>query len=176
MEKDQSGIAQNAGLDHSPGQEPTTTAVEEYLNLAEGSRHLRSGETGKDGNNTALFKDVSVWGVDAGLTYQESVATAIAAPARLLYALLSQNKSTKKVVLHGIDGIVHEGEMLLALGRPGAGCTTLLKTLAGMTDSFHGWSGVIEYLGVPIDDIKKSYRGDVVYNAEGMFILLGCPE
>jgi ATP-binding cassette subfamily G (WHITE) protein 2 (PDR) len=171
MEKDQSGIVQNARLNHSLGQEPTTTAVEEYLNLAEGSRHLRSGETGKSENNVALFKDVSVWGVDAGLTYQESVATTITAPVRLLSALLSQKKSTKKVILHGIDGIVHEGEMLLVLGRPGAGCTTLLKTLAGMTDTFHGWSWVIKYLGVPISDIKKNYRGDVVYNAEGMFSL-----
>jgi ATP-binding cassette subfamily G (WHITE) protein 2 (PDR) len=56
---------------------------------------------------------------------------------------------------------------LLILGRPGSGCTTLLKTLAGMTESFHGWSGVISYLCVSINDIKKRYRGDVVYNAEG---------
>ena len=94
--------------------------------------------------------------------------------ARSFYSLLSQKKSTRKVILHGIDGIVQEGEMLLVLGRPGSGCTTLLKTLAGITESFHGWSGVVKYLGVTINEIKRSYRGDVVYNAEGMFSTRRC--
>ncbi|KAH9212020.1 P-loop containing nucleoside triphosphate hydrolase protein, partial [Leptodontidium sp. 2 PMI_412] len=53
------------------------------------------------------------------------------------------------------------------LGKPGSGCTTLLKTLAGMTESFHGWSGIIKYFGISVNDIKKRFRGDVVYNAEG---------
>jgi ATP-binding cassette subfamily G (WHITE) protein 2 (PDR) len=57
--------------------------------------------------------------------------------------------------------------MLLVLGRPGSGSTTLLKTLAGITESFHGWSGSVSYFGLLIDIIKKNFRGDVVYNAEG---------
>jgi ABC-type glutathione transport system ATPase component len=168
MEKDQDATAQDTGSGASPVQEPTSAAVEEYLRLAEGSRHLNSDGTGTNENNVALFKDVCVWGVEAGLTYQESIASAATAPARLLYSLLSQKKASRKVILDGIDGFVREGEMLLVLGRPGSGVTTLLKTLAGITESFHGWSGVIEYLGISILDIKKSYRGDVVYNAEGM--------
>lgn len=169
MEKDQAGIATNSSFDHSAGQEPTSTAVEEYLNLTEGSRHLGFGKDGVDENSVALFRDVKVWGVDAGLTYQETVASQVTFLARFFYSLLSHKKSTKKVILHGIDGIVREGEMLLLLSRPGSGCSTLLKTLAGMTESFHGWSGVINFFGISINAIKKSYRGDVVYNAEGSF-------
>jgi hypothetical protein len=167
MEKDHASIAPDKGLEHNPGQDPTSTAVEEYLNLVEGSQHLSAAENGDAENKAAVFKDVNVWGVDAGLTYQESIGSGITFPARFFYTLLSQKKSPRKVILHGVDGIVREGEMLLVLGRPGSGCTTLLKTLGGMTESFHGWSGIIGFLGVPINEIKKRYRGDVVYNAEG---------
>ena len=169
MEKDQAGIATNSSFDHSAGQEPTSTAVEEYLHLAQGSPHLGFGKDGVNGNSIALFKDVKVWGVDAGLTYQETVASQVTSLARFFYSLLSHKKSTKKVILHGINGIVREGEMLLVLNRPGGGSTTLLKTLAGMTESFHGWSGIINFFDIPINVIKKSYRGDVVYSAEGSF-------
>ena len=162
MEKEQDNVGPETTC---PTQEPTSIAVEEYLRLADRSSHLVS----RFKNNVALFQDVSVWGVDAGMTYQNTIASHLLSPARLVYALLSQKKSTRKVILHGINGIVREGEMLLLLGRPGSGCTTLLKTLAGLTESFHGWSGAIKYLGVTIDSIKKSYRGDIVYNAEGTF-------
>lgn len=169
MEKGHGGTAPDTGHDQRPGQEPTSIAVEEYLRLAEGGYHLSSIGIETNKNNVALFKGLNVWGVDAGLTYQETVVSHLFTLASFFYSLLSQKQDAKKVILHGINGIVQEGEMLLILSRPGGGCTTLLKTLAGITESFHGWSGVIKYLGVSINDIKKSYRGDVVYNAEGMF-------
>lgn len=73
------------------------------------------------------------------------------------------------MILHGIDGFVVEGEMLLALGRPGSGCTTLFKTLAGFTGTFHGCSGDVSYFGVDVEEAKMGFRGDLVYNAEGIF-------
>lgn len=39
-------------------------------------------------------------------------------------------------ILHGFDGLIRPGEMLLVLGRPGSGCSTLLKGLAGETQGF----------------------------------------
>lgn len=39
-------------------------------------------------------------------------------------------------ILQDFDGLVMPGEMLLVLGRPGSGCSTLLKTLAGDTHGF----------------------------------------
>lgn len=72
------------------------------------------------------------------------------------------------MILHGITGFVAEGEMLLALGRPGSGCTTLFKTLAGFTTTFRGWSGEVNYFGVSVEEFKKGFRGDLVYNSEGI--------
>lgn len=34
-------------------------------------------------------------------------------------------------ILEGLDGVLESGEMLVVLGPPGSGCTTLLKTIAG---------------------------------------------
>lgn len=41
----------------------------------------------------------------------------------------ARNKAPLKTILDGSFGCVKPGEMLLVLGRPGSGCTTLLKTL-----------------------------------------------
>ncbi|KAL7904164.1 Brefeldin A resistance protein [Trichoderma velutinum] len=75
-------------------------------------------------------------------------------------------RDSNNTILQGFNGIVKNGEMLLVLGRPGSGCTTLLKTLAGMTEDYTGWSGLIEFSGVPIETVRKRFRGAVTYNPE----------
>jgi ABC-type multidrug transport system ATPase subunit len=40
-------------------------------------------------------------------------------------------KKAEKVILNNFNGVVKTGEMLVVLGRPGSGCSTLLKTLTG---------------------------------------------
>jgi len=37
-------------------------------------------------------------------------------------------------ILHQLEGLVDAGEMCLVLGRPGSGCSTFLKTIAGYTE------------------------------------------
>ena len=37
----------------------------------------------------------------------------------------------EKTILNDFDGVLKSGEMLVVLGRPGSGCSTLLKTLMG---------------------------------------------
>jgi ATP-binding cassette subfamily G (WHITE) protein 2 (PDR) len=66
-----------------------------------------------------------------------------------------------------VHSVLRESEMLVVLGRPGAGCTTFLKSLAGETHGF--WiedEGCINYEGIPFKRMHKSFRGEVVYNAE----------
>lgn len=55
---------------------------------------------------------------------------------------------------------------LVVLGRPGAGCTSLLKVLANQRGEFHSVSGDVHYDSFSSEDIEKHYRGDVQY----------CPE
>ena len=54
----------------------------------------------------------------------------------------------------------------MVLGRPGSGCTTLLKTLANLREEYHAVEGNIYYDSILPEDLKKHLRGDVQY----------CPE
>eukprot|EP01127_Copromyxa_protea_P001020 TRINITY_DN10948_c0_g1_i1.p1 TRINITY_DN10948_c0_g1~~TRINITY_DN10948_c0_g1_i1.p1 ORF type:complete len:108 (-),score=21.41 TRINITY_DN10948_c0_g1_i1:220-543(-) len=58
--------------------------------------------------------------------------------------------------------------MLLVLGRPGSGCSTLLRTLANNTDTFVEVKGDVNYGGIPAAEFKR-YRGEAVYTAEEDF-------
>ena len=52
------------------------------------------------------------------------------------------------------------------LGRPGAGCSTFLKTLTNNRDSFAEVSGEVSYGGISAEKQKKKFRGEVNYNEE----------
>lgn len=54
----------------------------------------------------------------------------------------------------------------MVLGRPGSGCTTLLKTLANQHAEYHSVTGMLHYNSFTPKQVHKHYRGDVIY----------CPE
>jgi ABC-type multidrug transport system ATPase subunit len=60
---------------------------------------------------------------------------------RIPQAILARRHPPLKTILYSMDGLVKEGEMLLVLGKPGAGATTLLKTISGNTESYASVSG-----------------------------------
>lgn len=55
---------------------------------------------------------------------------------------------------------------IVVLGRPGSGCSTLLKTLANQRGEYHAVTGAVHYDSLTPDEIARHYRGDVQY----------CPE
>jgi ATP-binding cassette, subfamily G (WHITE), member 2, SNQ2 len=57
-------------------------------------------------------------------------------------------------------------QRLVVLGRPGSGCTTLLKTLANLREEYHAVKGDVYYDSISPDDLKNYARGDIQY----------CPE
>ena len=52
------------------------------------------------------------------------------------------------------------------LGRPGAGCSTFLRTIACHHSSFLGVTGSIDYSGLGQEELKKHFRGQVAYVPE----------
>lgn len=52
------------------------------------------------------------------------------------------------------------------LGRPGAGCSTFLRTLANLHSSFLGVTGSIDYSGLAPQEVSKNYCGQVAYIPE----------
>ncbi|CAO3635400.1 unnamed protein product [Cunninghamella echinulata] len=75
-------------------------------------------------------------------------------------------KGNQKVILQKFDGFCKDGEMLLVLGRPGAGCTTLLKIISNMLTSFTEVNGVVSYGGIDQATFAKEFHGQVCYNSE----------
>ena len=57
--------------------------------------------------------------------------------------------------------------MLVVLGRPGSGCSTLLKTISGETHGFYiDEKSEINYQGIPKEMMHKDFRGECMYQAE----------
>lgn len=116
-----------------------------------------------------VYKGLRAYGQAADADYQSNFANAI-------YKNVSQfiqNRSssyrerTRFDILKPMDGIIEPGSVTVVLGRPGAGCSTFLKTIASQTHGFHiDNNSVILYDGLTPQEIKKHYRGDVVYCAE----------
>lgn len=70
-------------------------------------------------------------------------------------------------ILRNFEGLVEAGELLVVLGRPGAGCTTLLKTLSGETNGFFiDKESQINYQGIPMEKMHHDFRGECIYQAE----------
>ncbi|KAI0089451.1 pleiotropic drug resistance ABC transporter [Irpex rosettiformis] len=111
------------------------------------------------------FKDLHVTGLGASVSHQPTVGSMID-PRNIIHAINDVRHPAVRSILTGFEGVVRPGEMLLVLGRPGAGCSSFLKTLANHTSEFHGISGEVRFSSLTPDAIEKHYRGDVQY----------CPE
>lgn len=48
--------------------------------------------------------------------------------------------------------------MVLVIGKPGSGCTTFLKTLAGLRGEFHATEGTLRYADEEIKETNTKVR------------------
>ena len=121
-----------------------------------------------------IFKDVTVKGIGSTSSFVKTLPNAIlgtfgpdlfAIISRFIPALARKRGETR-TILQDFTGCVRDGEMLLVLGRPGAGCSTLLKVLANNRGSYAEVSGDVSYGGISAEKQKKRFRGEVNYNGE----------
>lgn len=111
------------------------------------------------------FKDLGAYGYGTGTDYQKNVLNVVTGIFSEIANI--RNKGTKIQILREMNGVVRRGETCVVLGRPGSGCTTFLKSIACDTHGF--WidkCSEINYQGISKEQIKKNFRGDVIYNAE----------
>lgn len=54
----------------------------------------------------------------------------------------------------------------MVLGRPGSGCSTLLKALTGELNSLDTDDSIIHYNGISQKQMIKEFKGETVYNQE----------
>lgn len=80
-------------------------------------------------------------------------------------------------ILHGIDLTVHQGEVVTLLGRNGAGRTTTLRAILGLTGARTGSVriGGTEVIGMPTFKVAKLGVG-YCPEERGIFASLSCEE
>lgn len=111
--------------------------------------------------------NLNVHGSTSAASFQPTVASYALAIPRLASSLLSRRPAQRVQILHAIDGFIKSGEMLLVLGRPGSGCTTLLKALAGDDHGIYiGDESSINYQGLPYETMHRDFKGESIYLAE----------
>ncbi|KAM0531440.1 hypothetical protein ACHAP6_007004 [Verticillium nonalfalfae] len=113
------------------------------------------------------FRDLSVYGFGTATDYQKTVGNLALEGVTVFKKLLLQQKQQRIDILHNLEGVVHNGEMLAVLGPPGSGCSTLLRTIAGDTHGFHvSDDTTINYQGIRAEQMKTAFRGEAIYTAE----------
>ncbi|TVY84470.1 ZEB2-regulated ABC transporter [Lachnellula suecica] len=111
-----------------------------------------------------VWKNLKVCGSGSAINLQKNVGSLLLAPLRLGEMF---SKGAEKTILNEFDGVLKTGEMLVVLGRPGSGCSTLLKTLMGELYGLDMKSqSEIHYNGITQKQMLKQFRGEVVYNQE----------
>lgn len=91
------------------------------------------------------FRRLTVRGSGPAIEQQDTVWTWLTSPFDLPRWHVPKQSKT---ILHGLDGVLQRGEMLLVLGRPGSGCTTFLKSVTGETRNLELDAGsVLHYTG-----------------------------
>ncbi|CAG8891148.1 unnamed protein product [Penicillium egyptiacum] len=113
---------------------------------------------------------------ELGVTWQNLTVDVLAAEAAVNENMISQfnipqlikdfrRKPSLKSILSDSHGCVKPGEMLLVLGRPGSGCTTLLKMLSNHREGYHTVNGDVRF-GSMSPKEAEGYHGQIVMNTE----------
>ncbi|KAB8229602.1 pleiotropic drug resistance family ABC transporter [Aspergillus alliaceus] len=112
------------------------------------------------------FRNLSIHGFGYPTDYQKDVFNSLLGIGSLFRWLIGQ-KGQKVEILRNFDGMVKSGEMLLVLGRPGSGCSTFLKTIAGEMNGIEiSKEAVMNYQGIPVRKMQKAFKGEAIYTAE----------
>ncbi|KAJ5092359.1 hypothetical protein NUU61_007229, partial [Penicillium alfredii] len=166
--------------DEEKGDEASSnTEVESDFDLGEFllgghlERRTTAGEPAK--RIGVVFKNLTVQGVETGASFVRTLPHAVVGTfgpdlynivCRFVPQLRFGKKPPIRDLIHDFSGAVREGEMMLVLGRPGAGCTTFLKAIANNRDAFAGVNGEVSYGGLSAEDQNRHFRGEVNYNPE----------
>jgi hypothetical protein len=112
------------------------------------------------------FENLNVSGTAAALQLQQTIGSLLTSPLRIGELFSFGNKESKKI-LNNFNGVVQSGELLVVLGRPGSGCSTLLKSMCGELNGLTvDEKSTIHYNGIPQKTMMKEFKGEMTYNQE----------
>lgn len=126
----------------------------------------RSAEQGLESANAGVaFRDLTCWGIDASAAHGPSVTEMTLHYLKFWKSFQKDNRPQRKIIQDFV-GVLEPGELVLCLGKPGAGCSSLLKAVAGEIANFTKVEGNFSYDGLDQAEMMKKYKGYVVYNPE----------
>ena len=113
------------------------------------------------------FQNLNVHGFGRPTDFQKNVGNIWLSVASSVKSIFGADSKRKIQILRDFEGVVRAGEMLVVLGRPGSGCSTFLKTVAGETHGFFiGEGSELNYQGIGREVMTGNFRGEVIYQAE----------
>jgi len=118
----------------------------------------------KSKNMGVIWKNLKVEGLGADSRYISSNWSVVT--SFLQFWKWGRHQGTDFTILNDNNGFCKPGEMLLVLGRPGAGCSTLLRVLANMRAAYVNIDGDVSYGGIDAREFGKYFKGEVCYNEE----------
>lgn len=118
--------------------------------------HLKARKLG------ITWKNLTVKGVGSDAAFNENVSSQFNVPRNIKEGRQPPPLNT---IIDNSHGCVKPGEMLLVLGRPGSGCTTLLKMLANRRNGYAEVEGDVHFGSMTAKEAEQ-YRGQIVMNTE----------
>ena len=162
-----------ANVEAEAGQEEEENfELEQFMREGHFEKGSEAGSAKKVG---VVYKNLTVKGIGSTAAFVRTLPDAVLGTfgpdlyriiSRFIPALARRQGETRTLI-HDFTGCVLDGEMMLVLGRPGAGCSTFLKAISNNRESYAQISGEVSYGGIPAEKQKKMYRGEVNYNQEG---------
>lgn len=131
--------------------------------------HITSRDPEKYPRRTAgvTFRNLNAYGYGTAADYQADVFNTWLKAFGHIRGWLGLRKKKRIDILRDFEGLVKSGEMLVVLGRPGSGCSTLLRTLCGETHGLWLDKGTdIQYEGVSYEEMHSRFSGEVIYQGE----------
>ncbi|TGJ82175.1 hypothetical protein E0Z10_g6567 [Xylaria hypoxylon] len=127
-------------------------------NVAEKRQRLQVGLT---------FANLNVQASTPNDQHQYSFLDYVLRIPKFLIRCLGSHATVPTQILRDFEGVIEPGEMLLVLGRPGSGCSTFLKSLAGSIDGIMVDSkSHVSYQGMSYFEFHKRFKGERAYVAE----------
>lgn len=113
------------------------------------------------------MEDVTASGADTTALEGGTFGDILCLPLTIVRAIKSARHRKMRKIIQDINVLAKFGEMVLVLGRPCSGCSSFLKTAAGIIEEFAGGvEGEISYDGMQQEIMMKDYKCNVIYNAE----------
>lgn len=145
--------------------------IERLMSRMFGRDRQANSEDEKTRHVGLAFRNLTVRGMGLGAALQPTVGDPFLGLPRAIKGLVGggprqSGKPPVRTIINNFTGCIKPGEMLLVLGRPGSGCSTLLKVLANQRFGYESIDGEVTYGGTDAKTMAKSYRGEILYNPE----------